>query len=550
MSLPKYNDYSLQTAQIITSKIDYYNTPSRKIDLGKFINSDGGKYLGDHIESKIIELDGWIITPTQSGLIGVLNEFRKQLMVPNMQLEIETDKKYTACIDGEIKIPKLNYNQSVVAWKANFLCPDPYAYSANQYFLAGTVPSGTNNLTINLTLSGNVYPEPELLIYFNDTGNEGRIVALNTISIDFINNLTLTISGNSYYCRENIIKFSDYTINQKEFIGGKYQTAVVYGGYIYTSSDYGDNWTQRDSSRNWIAVSISSDGKYQTSVVYGGYIYTSDDYGITWTQRDSSRSWYAISISSDGKYQTAVVFGGYIYTSSDYGVTWTQRASSKNWTSVSISADGKYQTAVTSLDYIYTSSDYGITWTQRASSRNWNSVSLSADGKYQTAVILAASNSYIYTSSDYGVTWTQKDSSRDWGSVSISNDGKYQTAVVISGYIYTSSDYGDTWTQRDSSRNWNSISLSADGKYQTAVVKTSGYIYTSSDYGVNWVQQDSLRDWRGVSINKSIINTYKNINYNGSFKNLSLNLTQIKVTISGGGNSSFDLQFRYNARYY
>ena len=38
--------------------------------------------------------------------------------------------------------------------------------------------------------------------------------------------------------------------------------AVNFGGYIYTSTDSGVNWTQRttDASRDWWAIASSSDG--------------------------------------------------------------------------------------------------------------------------------------------------------------------------------------------------------------------------------------------------------------------------------------------------
>jgi hypothetical protein len=337
-----------------------------------------------------------------------------------------------------------------------------------------------------------------------------RLDVVDELSVN--NNLLTQIEGGLYYGRvrvsENQWALSNVGATWTERTGaglrgwisvslssdGKYQTAVVWGGYIYTSSDYGATWTERTDagSRAWYSVSLSSDGKYQTAVEVGGYIYTSSDYGATWTERTGagSRYWRSVSLSSDGKYQTAVEVGGYIYTSSDYGATWTERtgAGFRNWQSVSLSSDGKYQTAVvTSIDgeYIYTSSDYGATWTERtgAGARNWQSVSLSSDGKYQTAV---AYNGYIYTSSDYGATWTERTGAgaRNWQSVSLSSDGKYQTAVVTSidgEYIYTSSDYGATWTERTGAgaRNWQSVSLSSDGKYQTAVAY-GGYIYTSS----------------------------------------------------------------------
>ena len=272
---------------------------------------------------------------------------------------------------------------------------------------------------------------------------------------------------------------------------GQYQTAVVPNGQIiYTSSDYGINWTPRDSNRNWFSVSISSTGQYQTAVVYSGgidKIFTSSDYGINWTPRDSNRNWVSVSISSTGQYQTAVVPNGQIYTSSDYGINWTPRDSGRNWYSVSISSTGQYQTAVVSGGQIYTSSDYGVSWTPRDSNRNWVSVSISSTGQYQTAVVYGG---LIYISSDYGINWTPRDSGRNWYSVSLSSTGQYQTAVVDGFQIYTSSDYGAKWTPRDSNRVWRSVSLSSTGQYQTAVVQ-NGHIYTSTDFGVTWVQRST-----------------------------------------------------------
>ena len=88
--------------------------------------------------------------------------------------------------------------------------------------------------------------------------------------------------------------------------------------------------------RRMLYSSTNNSGQYQTAVVYGGYIYVSSDYGATWVQKGTSTSWWGISISSTGQYQTAVVYGGYIYVSSDYGATWIQKGISASWRSVSL----------------------------------------------------------------------------------------------------------------------------------------------------------------------------------------------------------------------
>ena len=97
------------------------------------------------------------------------------------------------------------------------------------------------------------------------------------------------------------------TINIRRTFGankvesGKYQTAVINGGYIYRSTDYGVTWNQAtsDTSRSWNSVAMSSDGKFQTAVDYGGYIYRSTDYGVTWNQvtSDATRGWFLVAIN-------------------------------------------------------------------------------------------------------------------------------------------------------------------------------------------------------------------------------------------------------------
>jgi photosystem II stability/assembly factor-like uncharacterized protein len=295
---------------------------------------------------------------------------------------------------------------------------------------------------------------------------------------------------------------------------GQYQSAVVNGGSIYTSNDYGSTWVANTSestptSANWSSVSISSaSGQYQSAVVNGGSIYTSNDYGQTWTQNTSANTpttanWNSISLSSTGQYQTAVASNGSIYTSPDSGQTWTPNTSAPSgvnwWDSVSISSTGQYQTAVVNGGSIYTSLDSGNTWTPNASAPTgviWNSVSISSTGQYQSAVVNGGS---IYTSLDSGKTWipnTSAPTGVNWNSISLNSTGEYQSAVVNGGSIYTSNDNGLTWSQITSglpspSALWVSIAISSSGQYQSAVVN-GGSIYFSSDYGVTWSDDASV----------------------------------------------------------
>ena len=304
-------------------------------------------------------------------------------------------------------------------------------------------------------------------------------------------------------------------------LSGQYQTAVVDGGNIWTSFNYGITWTERTSfggTKSWTSISLSSSGQYQTSLTTGGNIWTSSDFGVTWTERTSStgdtKNWISVSISSNGQYQSAAVNGGNIWTSSDFGITWTERTptgGTKSWYMVSISSSGVRQTAVVNGGNIWISADFGITWLEvtTGGTKSWRSVSLSSSGQYQTSV---ASGNNIWTSSDFGVSWTERTTggTKSWYMVSLSSSGQYQSAVVNSGSIWISSNFGVSWTERSptgSSLNWYSISLSSSGQYQAATI-SNGLIYFSRDYGFTWSEYASYEivssgDQSGYSISLS-----------------------------------------------
>jgi hypothetical protein len=263
--------------------------------------------------------------------------------------------------------------------------------------------------------------------------------------------------------------------------------AVVYGGYIYTSTDSGASWTERTAPgyRNWNSITSSSDGTKLAATPNGGYIYTSTDSGANWTERTvaGSRSWRCITSSSDGTKLAATTWGGNIYTSTDSGVSWTARTASgsRNWTSIVSSSDGTKLAAAVDNGYIYTSTDSGASWTERTASgsRGWYGMSSSSDG---TKLAAAALPGYIYTSTDSGASWTERTApgSRSWTAISSSSDGTKLAAAALPGYIYTSTDSGVNWTAQTASgsRDWNAITSSSDGTKLTAAVNP-GYIYKS-----------------------------------------------------------------------
>jgi|GEM_PF-1001396 len=383
---------------------------------------------------------------------------------------IYADKNGAAAGGNDADLLKLSYDPTdnqggignlVSGWqygnKVFNIGQDGGGYFAGAVGIAGSVGIGTTNPSNLLTLGA----------YNAGTSSSQKQGLLSTDNM-----LLAQLDGGAYFGRVGI-KENQWGLN-----------------------NYGNTWTAKDSSRNWYGVAMSSDGKIQTAVVWGGQIYVSTDYGNTWTAKDSSRGWWGIAMSSDGKIQTAIVYGGQIYVSTDYGNTWTAKGFNSNWYGVAMSSDGKIQTAVMNVGQIYVSTDYGNTWAAKGSIYSWDGIAMSSDGKIQTAVVIGGQ---IYVSTDYGNTWTAKDSSRAWRSVAMSSDGKIQTAVADVGQIYVSTDYGNTWAAKDSSRSWYKVAMSSDGKIQTAILY-GDQIYVSTDYGNTWAAKDSIHNWDGIAM--------------------------------------------------
>ena len=279
---------------------------------------------------------------------------------------------------------------------------------------------------------------------------------------------------------------------------------------IITTDPY--NWVNRGFTlgiRSWTSVALSSNGLYQTALAYQGGIYTSDDYGINWTEVSPSgynnKLWSSVTVSDTGQYQTAVAYNTNILLSQDYGATWTTTADILEWSSVDMSSTGQYQSAVDTNGFIHKSDDSGATWITPAPGfgrKDWRAISLSFTGQYQTALPF---NDGIYKSDDYGVNWTKILSlTVPWSAVDMSSSGQYQTACIDNGGVYISTNYGNTWSLISSlgEQLWSDVSISGTGQYQSLLSRYDN-IYMSIDYGVTWetsTNDINYKHWSSLAV--------------------------------------------------
>jgi hypothetical protein len=294
----------------------------------------------------------------------------------------------------------------------------------------------------------------------------------------------------------------------------------------------GDTWVQKTTvNRNWYGVAISDDGKYQTAVVNGGQIFLSSDFGESWVATSTVDTWRKVGMSSTGQYQT-VATQTRIFTSSDYGQSWKQ-ATVNNRTGnfgsdLVVSASGQYQATYSSPvtgfpsapGKIYTSEDYGNNWNYVQSYSTITGLGMSPEGNILTTT---DADRKVYGSNNYGRTgsWVlintgDNPNSRIFSSIAISSNGVTQIGVEFEGDVYVSTSSGDIWRASgiDQYEYWSDVAVSDNGQIITAVPWSDvnfancpaydgicyGKIHVSKDNGSTWKAVGESRAWTGVAM--------------------------------------------------
>jgi hypothetical protein len=248
-----------------------------------------------------------------------------------------------------------------------------------------------SSIDFGVTFSQNITPLSTIYSVAMSSNGKYRIIAMYDIILKVSDDYGLTFTDKAEAKSWQSVAISST---------GKYQVACHNDATVYLSSDYGVTWNTSltgASGAEARAITISADGKYVTVVFNNNTIYVSSNYGISWASKQSSRNWVSVSMSADGKYQTAITSNvNQIFKSSDYGVTWTTSGSSAERQRIVMSADGKIRFTLQydspGLFHIYYSYDFGSTWQLLSTSvaKYWLGISISSDAKMLITVANAS----------------------------------------------------------------------------------------------------------------------------------------------------------------
>lgn len=295
-----------------------------------------------------------------------------------------------------------------------------------------------------------------------------------------------------------------------------------------------DAWSLRLSGTNsWFGVGSDSDGSNLIAGQSAGRLYTSSNYGASWTERQPAgvvnREWRAIDSDNDG---TNLIAGGgssgatagRLWRSADSGANWEEEQPDGNadryWRGAGSDADGSvliagiYDSATTGN--LWYSTNFGANWnsaTGVGSPNGWRHSAADADG----SVILAAEDTTLWSSIDSGANWVNELTGSFWGAA-LDDDGTFMIASINGGALQISSSTGSTWYPADiqdyTTKTWQGVDADSDGSFLIAGESTR--LWTSWDSGKTWYERrpagDANQNWWGVATDADGTNLIAGIN--------------------------------------
>lgn len=281
------------------------------------------------------------------------------------------------------------------------------------------------------------------------------------------------------------------------FSGGRIGADIIIGGDIGVAGD---------SNLGIVKLKDTVEGKYILTTQDNATIYTTSDYGANWSV-GSSYVARGAACSFNGQYQIFAIEDGSIQRSVDYGATFNSITTTAKWKKITSSQNGQYVLAYANLNgkgSLYVSQNYGQTFILNTNiSGDIGDIEISGDGQY---ALLVFNGGALYVSSDYGVNWAVPSTPPPDGVIclSIDSDGSNMLCAIYGGTLYVSTNYGDVWAAPSgfgTTANWLSTTIDSAGTKAIAGTSNNKAYYTSDLQ--NWALADggaTNRYWLDVTI--------------------------------------------------
>lgn len=250
--------------------------------------------------------------------------------------------------------------------------------------------------------------------------------------------------------------------------------ATAYG-YLYRSTDNGNNWTLINEELTNKIFNIYSVVSNSKGYIYisTGQIYRTTNNGLNWVEVSTNniRANYLMVDKNDNIYGVSCCgYGGSgIYRSTDNGNTWIKPINNNpNFTPASVKINSSNQLFANDDEDIYKSTDFGESWIKIKDEYAY-SIEINKDDEIFCITGNALWKS-LYKSVDDGITW-ERVSDVDVTSFLI-NDKNYFYGIKTTEGVMCSYDEG---------KNWKEINKGLDVIHVRSIaLNSNGYLFTGT----------------------------------------------------------------------
>ncbi len=355
--------------------------------------------------------------------------------------------------------------------------------------------------------SGNLYAGTRQGIYKSvNNGNSWNYLNLNEDSV-VVNEIAVNSVGDIFIASWNgVFRSQDNgTTWEKKNVGISDTTIIGIGinsmdeifavsylnGYVYHSTDNGDNWSLIFQLNDWIfTLLITSTDDIFLGTIRDGILRSTNN-GISWDSIFFSTYYeiYKIKENAFGHLLACIEDG--IYKSFDNG---------DNWVNTSFGLTDKWIRSLLeiSVNNWIAGTHFGAIFKSIDNSQTWRQVNTVLTNKYVSSIQITSSDQ-IYIGS-YGV-FQSIDRAENWQAINsgLLNLGADIMAIDDSGFVYIHSRDSSFYRKHIDSTQWKPVfqNLPKLDRYTVMIIDANNYffvsdlregIYRSVDNGNNWIQ--------------------------------------------------------------
>lgn len=181
-----FNNYDIQSANIISDKIQHTDFPDRAIEVAEKIGLDGFEILDNKFTFRRIVIKGVLVAADANTLDTNIDTLKKNLSGQAQNLDIDyggSTRRYIATVE-KLEIPEEFFNINFVPFFVTFLC-QPFGRDTSATTQT-TSNITTSPKTSSITINGSANPKPKITATVVSETNMTQIKFRNTTTSEEI----------------------------------------------------------------------------------------------------------------------------------------------------------------------------------------------------------------------------------------------------------------------------------------------------------------------------------------------------------------------------